>query len=78
MSRLVYKIGRLSEQEQLELDFQDSLSRSVEERIRLGFVSIKLPVIDDAPYRTFDKMREYRKWASKNLPKWLGYYTVDV
>lgn len=78
MSPLIYHIGRLNEQEQLKLDFQDGLSRSVEERIRLGFILMKLPVIDDAPYRIFDTMKGYRKWADENLPKWLGYYSEDV
>ncbi len=50
------------------LYFQDGLSRTVEERIRLGFILMKLPVIDDAPYRIFDTMKEYRKWADENLP----------
>jgi len=78
MSPLIYHIGRLNEEEQLKLDFQDGLSHTVEERIRLGFILMKLPVIDDAPYRIFDTMKEYRKWADENLPKWLGYYSVDV
>jgi len=74
MSQLIYKIGKLDEEEQQKLDFQDGLFRSVEERIRLGFIPMRLPVIDAAPYRIFDTMEEYRKWADENLPKWLGYY----
>ncbi|MEW6685831.1 MAG: hypothetical protein AB1393_06455 [Candidatus Edwardsbacteria bacterium] len=77
MKQLIYHLGRLNEEEQLRLDFQDGLLRSNKERIELGFISMKLPVIDDVPYRTFETMDEYRKWANKNLPKWLGYYTVD-
>lgn len=77
MKKLVYHIGRLGEEEQLKLDFQDGLSRSVEERIKLGFIYMKLPLIDDVPYRIFNTMEEYRKWANENLPKWLGYYTDD-
>lgn len=76
MGKLVYHIGRLGEDEELKLNFLDSLSRSVEERIKLGFIPIKLPVIDDAPYRVFNTMEEYRKWADENLPEWLGYRRI--
>ncbi len=75
MARLIYRIGRLNEEEQLRLNFEDGLFRSVEERIRLGFIQMRLPVIDESPYRIFNTMKEYRKWANENLPKWLGYYT---
>lgn len=74
---LIYRIGKLSRKEQLKLDFSDSLSRSVKERIELGFIPMKIPVIDDVPYRIFNTMREYRKWANRSLPKWLGYYKVN-
>ena len=73
MPRTTYHIGRLSEEEQWKLDFEDGLSRPVEERIALGFAPMKLPVIDDRPYRIFDSMAEYRKWCAENLPSWLGY-----
>ncbi len=77
MKEVFYRIGRLSDEEQLKLDFSDGLSRPVSERIELGFLSMKLPVIDDAPYRVFETMEEYRKWAAENLPRWLGYYPAD-
>ncbi|MBT9145315.1 MAG: hypothetical protein DDT42_01185 [candidate division WS2 bacterium] len=75
MKKLIYRLGRLSEEQQLELDFEDGLSRTVEERIELGFIPMKMPVIDETPYRIFDAMDDYRRWANKNLPNWLGYYT---
>jgi hypothetical protein len=74
MQKLIYRIGKITEEEQLMLDFWDGLSRTVEERIDLGFVPVKLPVIDDMPYRIFDTMEEYRKWAEMTLPRYLGYY----
>jgi hypothetical protein len=77
MKRLFYHIGRLSEQEALRLDFLDSLSRTMSERIELGFISMKLPVMDEERYRIFNSTKEYRFWANKNLPKWLGYYSSD-
>lgn len=72
--RVFYHIGRLSEKKQLKLDTRDSLTRSASERIELGFIPIKLPAFNDAPYRIFNTMEEYRIWAEKSLPKWLGYY----
>ena len=42
-------------------------------RERYGFVSVHRPVMDDAPYRVFNTMAEYRKWCSDNLPEYLGY-----
>jgi hypothetical protein len=50
-----------------------SLKRSVEERMRYGFCYVYKPVLDDAPWRSFDSMAEYRKWCRENLPEYLGY-----
>lgn len=77
MQKVIYHIGKLTEEEQSKLDFSDSLSRTVYERIELGFIPIKLPVIDEKSYRIFDTMKEYRKWANENTPRWLGYYYTD-
>jgi hypothetical protein len=74
MQKLTYRIGRTTEEEQLRLDFMDGLSRTVEDRISLGFVPFKIPVIDEMPYRIFETMEEYRKWSEKELPRFLGYY----
>lgn len=76
MQKIMYRIGKASEEEHLGLDFLDGLLRSVEERIEFGIVPIKLPVIDDLPYRIFDTMEEYRIWLNDALPKYLGYYYV--
>lgn len=61
-------IGKNKEEVHLRLDFLDGLSRTVEERISLGWVPIKLPVIDDMPYRIFETMEEYRRWTERTLP----------
>ena len=74
MQELIYKIGKATDEEQLRLDFMDGLSRTVEDRISLGFVPFKIPVIDEMPYRIFETMAGYRKWAEKELPRFLGYY----
>lgn len=77
MRKVTYHIGRISEEEQLRFDFLDGLSRTVDERIQLGFIPMKLPVIDEAPYRIFSTTKEYRKWANENTPAWLGYHSKD-
>lgn len=74
LRKLVYKIGKTTEKEQLTLDFEDGLSRTVEERINLGLVLFRIPNIDDVSHRIFDTMDEYRKWSETTLPRYLGYY----
>jgi hypothetical protein len=77
MKGVLYHIGRLTEDEALGLDFADGLSRPLHERIEFGFCLMKLPVIDEEPYRIFSSTKEYRQWANRNLPSWLGYYSAD-
>jgi len=77
VKRLLYHIGRLDGEEALRLDLSDGLSRPVDERIGLGFIPIKLPIIDEESYRIFSTTKEYRQWANQNLPSWLGYYSAD-
>jgi len=74
MHKLVYKIGKTREIENLMLDFLDGLSRTVDDRIGLGFIPLKLPVVDEAAYRIFETIEEYRQWSDQNLPAYLGYY----
>jgi hypothetical protein len=74
MQKLMYKIGKTTEEEHLKLNIMDGLSRTVEDRIGLGFVPFKIPVIDGKPYRIFETMEKYRKWSEKELPRFLGYY----
>lgn len=49
------------------------LERTVEQRLKYGFFRQYKPVLDDAPARVFETMAEYREWADKNLPRYLGY-----
>jgi hypothetical protein len=74
MQELINKIGRIPEEESLKLDFMDGLLRTIEERISFGFVPLKIPVMDEMPYRIFETMEEYRKWSEEKLPRFLGYY----
>ena len=54
-------------------DFEASARRTLEERMRYAFIKTYKPVMDDAPFRAFATMAEYREWCEKNLPSWLGY-----
>jgi hypothetical protein len=54
-------------------EFEAAARRPLEVRMKYAFVKTYKPVLDDAPYRTFDTMAEYRDWCERNLPEWLGY-----
>ncbi|HEV8242008.1 MAG TPA: hypothetical protein VGS57_21765 [Thermoanaerobaculia bacterium] len=54
-------------------EFEAAAHRSVEERIRYGFIKTYKPVLDDARFRSFETMADYRRWCEDNLPSWLGY-----
>ena len=52
---------------------QEYLKLSVDERIRRGFRYEYKPALDDAPYRVFKTMADYRAWCEANLPDYLGF-----
>lgn len=54
-------------------DFEAASRRTLEERLKYAFVHTHKPVLDDASYRSFQTMAEYRRWCEENLPAWLGY-----
>lgn len=53
--------------------FAANARRPLETRLRYGFIRTYKPVLDDAPFRAFDTMEQYRRWCEANLPEWLGY-----
>jgi hypothetical protein len=57
-------------------EFEAAARRPLKERFRYAFIKTYKPVLDDAPYRSFDTMEEYRRWCEENLPSWLGYGRV--
>ena len=57
-------------------DFEAAARRPLETRMRYSFIRTYKPVLDDAAYRSFDTMEEYRRWCEENLPVWLGYGRV--
>jgi hypothetical protein len=62
-------------QEWLE-EFEAAARRTLEQRIRYGFIKTYKPVMDDEPFRSFETMEDYRRWCEENLPDWLGYGRV--
>ena len=54
-------------------EFEAAAARPLEVRLRYAFVNTYKPVLDDAPYRSFGTMEEYREWCNTHLPGWLGY-----
>ena len=60
---------------QWRAEFDAAAARPLEQRLDYAFVTTYKPVLDDAPYRSFDTMEEYRAWCNEELPSWLGYGT---
>ena len=57
-------------------EFEAAARRPLRQRFRYAFIKTYRPVLDDAPYRSFQTMEDYRRWCEKNLPDWLGYGRV--
>jgi len=56
-----------------EEEFEAAARRPLETRLRYAFIRTYKPVLDDAEYRSFDSLAEYRAWCAAELPTWLGY-----
>ena len=61
---------------QWRAEFEAAARRPLEVRMRYAFVKTYKPVLDDAKYRVFESMEEYRQWCDRELPSWLGYHRV--
>jgi len=57
-------------------EFEAAAKRPLELRLRYAFIKTYKPVLDDAPFRSFDTMEDYRRWCEESLPRWLGYARV--
>lgn len=57
-------------------EFEAASRRPLAVRLRYAFVRTYKPVLDDAPYRSFERMADYRAWCETQLPSWLGYDRV--
>ncbi len=56
-----------------QAEFEAAARRPLALRMRYSFIRTYKPVLDDASYRSFETMAEYRNWCEQNLPHWLGY-----
>ena len=54
-------------------EFEAAANRSLRTRFRYAFIKTYKPVLDDEPFRAFDRTADYRRWCEDNLPDWLGY-----
>ncbi len=57
-------------------EFEAAAGRPLPTRWKYAFIRTYKPVLDDASYRSFDTMEDYRRWCEQNLPDWLGYARV--
>jgi len=64
---------KISEEDEWREQCRRQLDRDVTTRIKYGFCHVHKPVLDDAPFRAFATLAEYREWREKNLPAYLGY-----
>lgn len=56
-----------------DAEFDAAARRPLRTRLAYAFIHTYKPVLDDAPYRSFDSTSEYKAWCEANLPSWLGY-----
>jgi hypothetical protein len=57
-------------------EFEAASKRPLEQRLKYAFIKTYKPVLDDAAYRSFETMADYRRWCEEHLPDWLGYGRV--
>lgn len=57
-------------------EFEAAARRPLPLRMRYAFIRTYKPVLDDAPFRSWNSTAEYRDWCERNLPAWLGYGRV--
>ncbi|MCU0785581.1 MAG: hypothetical protein MUF81_16365 [Verrucomicrobia bacterium] len=64
-------------EQQTEAAFREQcrrqMARPMALRIKYGFYRACRPVMDDAPWRSFNSTAEYRAWCETNLPEYLRY-----
>jgi hypothetical protein len=59
-------------------EFEAASRRPLQQRMKYAFIKTYKPVLDDATYRSFDTLEDYRRWCEDNLPDWLGYDRVRL
>jgi hypothetical protein len=67
---------KLTDQQTLE-QFREQCRRQMDRplalRLKYGFCRTYKPVLDDAPWRAFNTLAEYRAWCEEKLPAYLGF-----
>jgi hypothetical protein len=76
VTRSVFYGVNVPEEEAWREQCRQQLERDVMTRIKYGFCHVHKPVLDDAPFRAFKTMAEYRDWCERSLPAYLGYRRV--
>jgi hypothetical protein len=56
-------------------EFEAASRRPLAQRWKLRVYPDK-PVLDDARFRAFETLDDYRRWCETNLPRFLGYHRV--
>jgi hypothetical protein len=67
---------RDAERQAWDEEFAAAARRPLAVRLRYAFVHTYKPVLDDASFRSFESMADYRQWCETQLPSWLGYGRV--
>ena len=62
-----------SELREWHAEFDAAAKRPLAQRFKYAFVRTYKPVLDDARFRSFETMEQYREWCDRELPVWLGY-----
>ncbi len=57
-------------------EFEAASRRPLAQRWKYAFIRTYKPVMDDARFRAFETMDDYRRWCESNLPSFLGYHRV--
>ena len=58
---------------QWDEEFEAAARRPLELRMKYAFIKTYKPVMDDAPFRAFETMAEYRKWCEENFAGLVGF-----
>jgi hypothetical protein len=53
-------------------EFEAAAKRPLPLRVRHAFIKTHRSVMDDGPFRAFDRMADYRAWCGTALPGWLS------
>jgi len=57
-------------------EFEAAARRPLKTRMRYAFIRTHKPILDDARFRSFSTMEDYRRWCDENLPDCLGFARV--